>query len=271
MRRLIAAALACLAAGTAAAAEIRLKQGGWIYTSDRGQFRTFNLAIGDTTEADRQSAAAMMGRASYAAMNGTIYINKDDTKLPVQDGTWIVENHGRPPDRRLDDPRGNVEREAYIRYLQRPDVGQFLENPFSYQNFGEPGDPYYKRFSIPQSEIPEPFRRLSRETLRQVESVLQYNLDGTIKAYLKGDRRLDGEAQRVLESISADLLRQASGSSAQRRPGTYEACALGKVDMVEFTCTYRCAPSGASHVTELETPDERESDPLLCSPIVVPL
>lgn len=242
---------------SAGASELRLQKAGSISRAGEGTFKTYRIAVGDTNEQNRSSVRSFMGEGGYGAMNGTLYINKDSTKIPVQDGTWIVENHGRPPDRALSDPRGLEERKAYIEYLFRPDVRRFLESPTSYRDFGEPGDPFYKRFSIAQSDIPAPFNRLSRATLVLIEAILQYNVDKTSKAYFRGEAQEEGRAQRNFESLGVELGK--------------EFCPFDRLDAARDRCLFRCAKSASTYETRTEWVEENDPKPAYCAQAVIPL
>lgn len=262
MKHLLSVLLVC--ASVAGAQEMTLRNDDNSRTTVTGDgirtVLTYKIIVGNTDAADRSLRARLFsGMSGYDDMNATMY-------LPNPDGSWKVESHGRPPDRRLDDPRGFAEREAHIAYLSRRDVIAFLRAPHRYANFGEKGDPYYKRARVPQSELPAPFDRMSRGALAPASNIVQFNDGGGIKVYLHDPYDEDEYARAVLERMKAE----AAGAVPQREARGTDVCRLARIERDD--CVYSCR-SGREHRIPVRT--EAESGPgggpvVACAQVVFP-
>lgn len=169
---------------------------GNIGTTEGGESfvtKEFRLAYGDTSAQD--AVANSPGRSNFGpfAMNAAFYYHNAD-------GSWNLFNF-RLPSESLTDPHAIVERASFLEFLGRPEVRELMGEPYTKTNFGKQTDFIYKRMELKTTELPEPFRHLPKPVLDTVESIFQYNVDGTAKIFLRKDFDLDGNAQGIFNYL----------------------------------------------------------------------
>ena len=153
----------------------------------------FQLTFGDTGPAnDRVTSRLEAGLYPYG-LDWAMF-------LPNADGTWKVFQVRMPRPE---------EQEALMRFFdQHSDV---VQDPFAHADFGEPGDFIYRRMKVPQSSLPSPLGRVSRDAVTPIESVFRHNSDGTIDVHLKKGFDENGRAQEVFERLKKEIERSAPG------------------------------------------------------------
>ncbi|MBI3549694.1 MAG: hypothetical protein HY078_11700 [Elusimicrobia bacterium] len=98
--------------------------------------------------------------------------------------------------------------QAFLDFLKRRDVQNALQNAYSWDNFGEPGDFMYKRMNLRQADLPAPFDKMPEDALVPIKSIFKYNEDGTMNILLHDPYLEDGHAQRVMERLKQEIERQ---------------------------------------------------------------
>jgi hypothetical protein len=148
----------------------------------------YKLAVGDP-EPELSRALTRSHLGDFAA-NAAQY-------FPNRRGGWKVRNF------RL--PKNQEEVPDFLAYLRRPDVGAILEDSMTIVDFGEPQGFVYMRTSLASQQLPEPWNKLSAQALAPIQMIQQSNADGTQSVYLAPPFDREGEVQKALAAIHAEL------------------------------------------------------------------
>jgi len=146
----------------------------------------FMLTLGDTTKED----------AKFGERPDNMFPFTMDSAQYAPDGTgaWRLYQFRWP------NLNAGPDAEAFLAFLRRPDVKRLLEDIYTREDFGVPGDFIYKRMGVPAFELPAPFNRFPPAELAPIKSFYRYNADGTMNILLAEPYDEDARAHEVFEN-----------------------------------------------------------------------
>lgn len=169
--------LTLAAALPASAKHLELIHYGWIETENQdgatALSREFRIGFGNTEKQDELASTPFRASMGPFGMNAAIYLRNAD-------GTWNLFNYRLP-----NDDASEEEKQKFISFMRRKDVGELFARPYEPTEFGGPEDFIYKKLSVPSSALPEPFNRFPSAVLARIAMVMQYNANQTAKAYFQ--------------------------------------------------------------------------------------
>lgn len=178
---------------------LSLVEYGRLDSLENGEFVTvkeFRISYGNTDPQDAVASSSFRLSLGAIGMNAAFYYHNPD-------GTWNLFNFQMPLESL--DAAGIEDRLRYREFLARPEVLAVLEKPYDKIDFGKEGEFIYKRMGLTTAQLPEPFNRFLPQDLETIESIFQYNADGTAKIYFRKPFDRDGYAQPVFESLAKSI------------------------------------------------------------------